>query len=381
MNYKFPVINNIQDVLQHIEGRSEFIVAEREFGTIINYVVSKENTFDMTGPDDLGGAIRRECRGMIFYPNGNIMSRPVNKFFNIGERNETQSHNLDFSQPHMVYEKLDGSMLRPIMFNDSIHWGTKMGFSDVAKQASDFAAKNTIYQDFATYCMDHNITPIFEYVGPHNKVVLDYADENMILLAGRYTVSGEYVSNDKLMDLARTYSIPVVGHIEPFKSANDLIEYTRPLKKQEGFVVAFANGHRVKIKAEEYVRIHKTKDIIRFDRNIADIIVNEQIDDLMSFLDDADKTRVSIYNKKFDEGIENVLGRIEGLLDISKVLHGNVKKDIALYFVPNLIHKEDGGFIFKMIDGKELRPMIIEHIKKNVGNTAKYDALAKWMGL
>ena len=60
MRYKFPQIRTIDDVLPHIKDRPEFIVAEREFGTVINYMVSMADTFDMTGPDDLGGAIRRE---------------------------------------------------------------------------------------------------------------------------------------------------------------------------------------------------------------------------------------------------------------------------------------------------------------------------------
>lgn len=34
MNYKFPQIRTIDDVLPHIEGRSEFIVAEREFADV-----------------------------------------------------------------------------------------------------------------------------------------------------------------------------------------------------------------------------------------------------------------------------------------------------------------------------------------------------------
>jgi uncharacterized protein YqhQ len=41
--------------------------------------------------------------------------------------------------------------------------------------------------------MANDITPIFEYVGPHNKVVISYEEENMILLAARENVSGTYL--------------------------------------------------------------------------------------------------------------------------------------------------------------------------------------------
>lgn len=193
MHYQFPEIRTIDDVLPHIEGRSEFIVAEREFGTVINYAVAYADTFDMSGPEDLTGAIRRELRGIIFDTEGRIMSRPFHKFFNIGEREETLPYLLDFSRDHTIMTKVDGSMLRPIVLNGKIRWGTKMGFSEVAEFAEKYIEKHPNYTDFAVWCMSQSLTPIFEYVGPFNKVVLDY-EEGMTLLAVRENVSGKYLN-------------------------------------------------------------------------------------------------------------------------------------------------------------------------------------------
>lgn len=193
MNYQFPEIRTIEDVLPHIEGRSEFIVAEREFGTVINYAVAYADTFDMSGPEDLTGAIRRELRGIIFDTEGRIMSRPFHKFFNIGEREETLPYLLDFSRDHTIMTKVDGSMLRPIVLNGKIRWGTKMGFSEVAVFAEKYLEKHLNYTEFAAWCMSQSLTPIFEYVGPFNKVVLDY-EEGMTLLAIRENVSGKYLN-------------------------------------------------------------------------------------------------------------------------------------------------------------------------------------------
>jgi RNA ligase len=193
MHYRFPEIRSIHDVLPHIEGRSEFIVAEREFGTVINYAVAYADTFDMSGPEDLTGAIRRELRGIIFDTEGCIMSRPFHKFFNVGEREETQPYLLDFSRDHTIMTKVDGSMLRPIIHKGKIRWGTKMGFSEVAEFAETYIENHPKYTDFATWCMSQSLTPIFEYVGPFNKVVLDY-EECMTLLAVRENVSGKYLN-------------------------------------------------------------------------------------------------------------------------------------------------------------------------------------------
>ena len=192
MNYEFPIIRHISDVLPHIEGREEFVVAEREGYTVINYVVAMADTFNMTGPDDLGGAIRRECRGLKFSSDGEIAARPFHKFFNIGEREETQTNTVDLGQAHTIMEKLDGSMIHPTMVNGYIRWMTKMGITEVAMQAEEFIAKNTRYKDFAIWCINEGLTPIFEWTSPFNQIVLPHEKENLTLLAVRNYITGEY---------------------------------------------------------------------------------------------------------------------------------------------------------------------------------------------
>ena len=174
------------------------------------------------------------------------------------------------------------------------------------------------------------------------------------------------------------YDIPVVQSHARFTSADALLEFTRPLIGVEGFIVDFGR-HKVKVKEDQYVRIHKVKDKIRTERNILEIIINEELDDVLPILDAAEYETVKAYERRFDEGLETVLGRIEGLVMLGRVLHGGDKKEVALNFVPNLIHKEDASFIFRVLDGKELRPLVLEHIRKGAGNTARYEALEKWM--
>ena len=181
-----------------------------------------------------------------------------------------------------------------------------------------------------------------------------------------------------LLQKIQEFDIPVVEVHPRFESAKALLEYTKPLRGVEGFIADF-EGHKVKVKADHYVMIHKTKDLIRSDRNIADIIVNEQLDDVLPLLDAADLSVVRAYELRFDAAIENVLGRLEGLVTLARVLHGGIKKEVAINFVPNLKNKEDASFIFSALDGKELRPLVIKKIKDSVGNGPKYEAMMSWM--
>ena len=373
MNYVFPEIRTIEDVLPYIEGRSEFIVAEREGFTVINYVVAFPDTFAMCGPDDLGGAIRRECRGLIFGEDGYIMSRPYHKFFNVNEREETQAHALDLTAPHIVMDKLDGSMIRPVMQNGMIRLATKMGVTDIAMEAEKLL--NSKQYDWLDMAMTMGFTPIFEYVAPTNKIVVDYAEPKLILTGIRENVTGRYI------DIRELRAVPF-EKVRTDSCIHDFDAYLsvkRGETNREGDIIAFEDGHRLKVKNDWYVRIHKTKDVVRVDRNIVALIVNEELDDILPLLDAPDFARVMQVEKSFWNDFDNVQGRLEGLDLLARTIYGGDKKRVALEMVPNLINKGDGAFIFKMLDGKSVRDMLIEQVRKCVGNTTRYHEMVEWM--
>lgn len=372
MHYKFPEIRTIADVLPAIEGRPEFVVAERDFGTVINYLVAMPDTFKMEGPDDVMGAIRRECRGLIFDTEGKIMSRPYHKFFNVNEKEETQSHRLDLTRAHTVMDKLDGSMIRPVRMHGMVRLATKMGVTDIAMEAEKLL--DVDQYDWLEDMMIDGFTPIFEYVAPTNKIVVEYAEAKLILTAVRETMSGEYRSLrqwDAPFELVRTDS-----NVHDFDA---YLAFKRGETNREGDIIRFADGHMVKVKNDWYVQIHKTKDIVRVDRNIVELVLNETIDDTRAMLDVADLFRVDCVEAAFWEAFENAAGRLEGLELLARTIYDADKKRIALELVPNLINKADGGFIFKLIDGGVLRDLLLDHCKKNIGSTPKYEALMEWM--
>jgi RNA ligase len=372
MHYTFPQIHTMADVLPAIEGRHEFIVAERDFGFVINYLVAMPDTFKMEGPDDVMGAIRRECRGLIFDTEGNIMSRPYHKFFNVNEKEETQAHRLDLTRAHTVMDKLDGSMIRPVRMHGMIRLATKMGVTDIAIEAEQLLDVDQ-YAWLEDMMID-GFTPIFEYVAPTNKIVVEYTEPKLILTGVRETVSGEYRSLrqwDAPFELVRTDS-----NVHDFDA---YLAFKRGETNREGDIIRFADGHMVKVKNDWYVQIHKTKDIVRVDRNIVELVLNETIDDTRAMLDPSDLARVDEVEAAFWEAFRNTEGRLEGLELLARTIYGADKKRIALEMVPNLINKADGGFIFRLIDGAVLRDLLLEHCKKSIGSTPKYDALMEWM--
>ena len=373
MKYKFPILRHINDVLPAIEGRDEIIVAEREKFDVINYVVAFPDTFDMEDENDLHGAIRRECRGLIFDKMGNLISRPFHKFFNVGERIETQMANLDMNAEHVIMEKMDGSMIRPLVLDGELFLGTKMGVTEIAIDAMKVITDNA--KGWLRNMVEMGKTPLLEYIAPTNKIVIQYEVAKLVLLAVRDNLTGEYtLPEDSPFETVATYG-SMQGNIE------DYIARARDMTGREGDIIRFADGHMAKIKNDWYVRIHKVKDMIRTERHILNIIINEEIDDLIPILDEEDVKTVRDYEKRFEDALHDVMGRIEGLILLAKTLHGGDKKDVAINFVPNLIHKQDARFIFSVLDGKELRPLVLDHVRKSVTKTEKYDELVKWMGI
>ena len=125
--------------------------------------------------------------------------------------------------------------------------------------------------------------------------------------------------------------------------------------------------------------IHNIKDKIRTERHIAALIINEELDDVLPILDTEDVEKIREYEHQFHISLQVVLSRIEGLVTLARVLHGGVRKDIALNFIPNLRFKEDARFIFGALDNRDIREEVLKKVKVDIGNTEKYEAMKRWM--
>lgn len=374
MHYKFPTIESVADVAPHLEGYSEFFIADREQFRVANFHYKTENTFDMIDENDLGGAIRRECRGLIFDLSGKLISRPYHKFFNVNEREETHVSRLDLSVPHVVLEKMDGSMVRPLIFSNGVlRLGTKMGITDTSDQAEMFL--NSEQKVWLAEQFRNGITPILEFIAPSNRIVLFYEEPKLVLTAMRVNLTGEYFmpeAQNTPFELVKQY-----GSVND--SIEDYLERNRAQTGREGDVIRFANGQMLKQKCDWYCLLHKTKDNIRYDRNIAVYIVNEELDDLIPMLDENDLARVKEYQHIFWEAFNDTVSRIHGLYQIAMTVYGGEKKRVALELVPNLLRKTDAKFLFSAMDGKNIEESVLEYVKRHLGSIVGYNEMFEWL--
>lgn len=376
LHYEFPKITHIDDVKWAIADCAEIIVAEKDCYDVVNYIVATDTTFPLVTDNE--SAIRRECRGLIFNKDGKLISRPLHKFFNVNEREETQVQNIDFSKPHRILDKLDGSMIRPLYIGGKWRLGTKMGITDVALQAEEYIADKPHFQKFFDFCEtfgDSGITPIFEWISRQQRIVIDYPVDELVLLAVRYNDTGEYFVYEMLEKISLEFNIGIVRQfVGNASNMQSLIDQTRDAEGIEGYVVRFEDGMMVKIKGDWYVQIHKAKDQIGREKNLIAMILDDNLDDVKPFLLQEDLDRLNKFEHEFWDGVH---GCVETMEYLFKHIYHEDRKTFAME-VKDLVLPHAHPVMYKMHDGVNTLSILLDLIRKNLSTQKKVDSV-RWI--
>jgi RNA ligase len=297
---------------------------------------------------------------------------------------------VDMSAHHVILEKLDGSMIRPIPVPNStsteFRLGTKAGITDVAMNAEVWIANRRNYMDFIRMALIHNMTPIFEWCSRKNRVVVDYPVDRLVLTAIRDNEKGSYIPHRTLQNFAKDYDLDLVKVIDARShDIHELVNTIRAWESDEGVVVRFdapratawqGAGHMLKIKADAYLTLHRSKDAISREKNIIEVVVNDQVDDLIPILTEEDAKRLRDFQRAFWLSVDDVASEM-----VDVYLDGGVgikdQKDFAQKFVhsqPKHLHP----FMYGLRKGRGARDMLIEAILKCTVSQTKIDS-SRWM--
>lgn len=378
MNYSFPVIKTINDVLPSIKDREEFIVIEKDGYTVIDYILQSPETFPSVKvygegftTESYDAAIRRECRGLIFDKEGKLISRSFHKFFNHGEKPTEQDIT---ALPEVVLKKMDGSMIRPLILNGDIRFATRKGITDIAMQAEEFAAGKDHYINLISAMCNSGYTPIFEWCSRKNQVVLDYPEDNLILLAIRQNETGEYISHTKVVGIAENFKVPVVDSV----TTDTPIEQAKGLTDEEGYVIVYPNGHRIKAKADWYVTLHKAKDAIGREKDLIKAYLTTGIDDILPILPEKYKQEVISFLSRLTVELANSCQRLDEIFIriIEKLPDKFTRKDFALH-VLNLAPKYK-PFMFSLLLGTQCMEVVIPVLIRACSNKKALDEY-RWL--
>ena len=186
------------------------------------------------------------ARGLVLAPDGTPQSRPFAKFFNVEDHENGRVPPLPV-EPFVAYEKLDGSLIVASRLPDGTNLVTSRGAFDSAQAVA--AAKM-----LAGVAVPPGETWCLELVAPWNRIVVDYGDTTSLTLLARIDTA----TGDDLPLVSPVPEIPVVGCLDGVDDYRAIVDRLASLgPNEEGYVLRFESGVRVKAKGAEYKRLHK----------------------------------------------------------------------------------------------------------------------------
>jgi RNA ligase len=337
-----PVIKTIADVLPHIEGDNGIYVTRFDDYDVIDYGYVAEDTFDRP--------MRLECRGLKFGKDGKLLARPFHKFFNIGERQRPEE--IDWSQPHVVLDKLDGSMVHSCLLGGELTFMTRMGATAQARLAESHMDESVLR--LSREMIASGMTAMFEFTSPDNRVVIAYDKPAITLLAIREIESGRYLTHAELVAVADQYEVPLVRVVAAAGSMKEFVNQARELEDIEGYVIAFDDGHRLKLKTGYYALRHKALSGIAFEKNILAWVAEGAIDDVVPLLAPDIAARVLAYQSKIGDGLNRNFRTVSDFVESHSGLE---RREFALA-VKTKLDKRLQPVAFSMLDGKDGREIL-----------------------
>lgn len=262
-----------------------------------------------------------ESRGTAFVEDeaGNltIFARPFEKFFNYEENPFTEKEHVRNLTPVSIMDKVDGSLIMVGKLpNGKLLAKTKTTInSDQAKRATEIINNSEVYTDFCNHYISKDYTPLFEYTAPTNQIVLFYPEEKLTLIGLRNMITGEYLDIQGFLSpnyctKEDPHGIPVVKEYDI--TLEDINKLQESSEGNEGWVVYFDNGQRVKFKTLDYIRKHKCKDNLYNEKNLADIILSDTLDDIYPLIKNDIKTLEYVNN--FKEKVISLKNKLESEL-------------------------------------------------------------------
>lgn len=249
------------------------------------------------------------CRGVMFRLVGNggqLVSLPMEKFFNLNENPFTQ--NVDFEVDSWIaFEKLDGSLISSFIDTDgNINIKSKTSIKsehvELAKQLLN-TNKYVPLKDYIKRHEEEGRTVNMELCSniPKFRIVVPYQETFLRVLNVRDRLSGE-ISFD--------YALPKEFLLEPLpvKVTNDYVQSVKDMVDFEGIIVFNEKtGQFIKVKTDWYLHRHHFKFNMTNVYNVIEMILGESIDDIktlfvddeamMKYITNIESTVIAYYNK------------------------------------------------------------------------------------
>jgi len=295
----------------------------------------------------LWNEITLNCRALVTDYKGEIIARSFKKFFNIEEEKELPN------EKFVVYEKLDGSLITVFWYNEEVVVSSRGSFDSVYSKEAEDILKSYEFRLEKDRCYS------FELIAPWNRIVCDYGSQRKLVLLAKFDREGNDYEIEKYsgsFPIARKLSMSSLENLKEKIPSNE-----------EGYVIRFENGKRVKIKGEEYVALHRLVSAVS-ENMLIDLVCSgdrAKTEDILSKLPD----ELYGWAKEFRLKLENKFQSIQQEC-ISSFKEFPSRKETAAYFSK----QKYPGLLFCMLDKKNFEVMIWKVVRSEIKNELQEDS-------
>lgn len=339
-----------------------YYIKVTEKGNLVCFKYSQFNS-------DFNNPIVRECRGIILEKGTwNVVAYAFNKFFNFGE---TYADEIDWNSA-IVTSKEDGSIMKVFYYdgvwrlatNSTINaYDAPLGFGGYSTfgQLFDVAAKNS-HLNYDR--LDVRYTYIFELCSAFNRKVVPYEETKLFHIGTRNNITGQEEEVDIGVEKPRVYKLA---------SLKDCISLAKTFSfTQEGFVVKDKNYNRIKIKSEDYVKMHYlvNNHNITTERAIALIRTNE-IEEFLSYFPQYLDFIQNINNKiiKLKFFLEWELGKAINNLHLDRKIFAEKAKKSQFPFIWFKVYDNNNFVVQDLLDNlsdKQIIQLIERFVEEDI---------------
>ena len=204
-------------------------------------------------------------------------------------------------------------------------------------------------------------------MGGQNRIVVDYGDyEGLVLLGAFNTKSGVEITQTELQKLD---GFEIVTRYKTWGETFDLLK-DEISKDKEGYVIRFKNGFRLKVKGDEYKRLHRiltnisNRDIWEYlkDDKSFDEILDRVPDEFYGWVKETIKSIMTQYHKIETEYRLLFLRIINDNKEIDKKLFAEIAKK---YEYPSILFSLYNNKDYKKIIWKLIYPKYSKPFKKD----------------
>jgi RNA ligase len=315
------------NILEDYISKGLVVVQKHPTLTLSIYNYSRECQYNGMWDD-----ITLNCRGLVLDTDGNVIAKPFPKFFNYEEHKPEDIPNEYFE----IYEKVDGSLGIFFYYDGEWHMATRGSFtSEQAIKGMEIAKR----YNYDKICVP-GYTYLFEIIYPENRIVVDYGKEERLVLLGVMNRKGEEFPYEEMVDEGWDIVMKYKTWGEDWETLKKEIS-----KDNEGYVIRFSGGMRMKIKGEEYVRLHRiltnfsTKDIWELLRN------NEQLEPFLERVPDE-------FDAWVKEVVRDLQTRYDNILKDYRIIMDDIYDTNKKVFAERAKRYPHSSLLFALYDGK-----------------------------